>query len=109
MSGKKNSIFKKYLSPGDAEIKKKLKCERQLIAKKIRRREHGRGQDVKVKTVFLCQTSKCQPYSFGLSKNDSNTVKGSTGKIKSTRELVKFGANSSYVFDNPPPSGKHIV
>jgi hypothetical protein len=93
MSGKKMSVLKKYLCD-DAEIKKKLKCERQLIAKKIRRREHGRAQDVKVKTVFLCQTSKGQPYNFGVSKNDSNTVKGSTGKTKSSRGSAKYGCMS---------------
>jgi hypothetical protein len=56
-SGKKIPMSKKYLSPYDAEIKKKLKQERQLAAKKIRRRELGKGQSVKEKTVFLCQTS----------------------------------------------------
>ena len=56
-SGKKIPNSKKYLSPHDAEIKKKLRQERRLAARKIRRKQLGKGQNVKEKTVFMCQTS----------------------------------------------------
>jgi hypothetical protein len=56
-SAKKIPNSKRYLSPNNAEIKKKLSQERRLAALKIRRRQLGKGQSVKEKTVFMCQTS----------------------------------------------------